>query len=85
MPGGKLKQGAHNNAIEAFAPFAAGVFVAHLGGGNARHAAILSMAFIALRVVYLGVYLADVAAARSLVWLLGVGCVAGLMFLPLLR
>jgi uncharacterized MAPEG superfamily protein len=33
----------------------------------------LAMAFIGVRVVYTGLYLANVAALRTLVWCIGVG------------
>src|SRR5262245_54155516 len=43
---GKRAQGAHLNAFEAFAPFAAAVFVSHLGGANPQRAAWLAIAFV---------------------------------------
>jgi uncharacterized MAPEG superfamily protein len=62
---------AHRNHFEAFAPFAAAVIVAELM--HARQGAIdrLAGAFILLRLLYTGFYIADLAALRTLAWSLG--------------
>jgi uncharacterized MAPEG superfamily protein len=76
---------AHNNAFEGFAPFAASVFVAHLGGGNASHATALALAYVVARVVYTAVYLAGAGNLRSLVWFAGMLATIGLFGLPVLK
>jgi len=40
----------------------------------------LAMAFIAARLVYVALYLADVAALRTLVWGVGLACSVALFF-----
>jgi len=82
---GKRALSVHQNSIEAFAPFAAAVFVAHLGGANPTFSAYLALGFIASRLVYAALYLADLANIRSLVWFLGIGCTIGLFVLPWMK
>ncbi len=76
---------AHLNAFEAFAPFAAGVMMAQLAGVEPATIALLALVFVALRVLHGVLYLADVATARSLVWLGGYGCVLSLLALAAIR
>ncbi|HEX3771688.1 MAG TPA: MAPEG family protein [Polyangiaceae bacterium] len=76
---------AHLNAFENFAPFAAAVFVAHLGHASESLTAPLALVFVAARIAHPALYIADLASARSLAW--GVGFVAtfALFLSPLLR
>jgi uncharacterized MAPEG superfamily protein len=68
---------AQANAWEAFPFFAAGVLVAHAMQVPASHIDTLAVAFIVLRVIYLGLYLANFALLRSLVWIAAWGvCIA---------
>ena len=76
---------AHLNAFEAFAPFAAGVVMAQLAGVAAATIAMLALAFIVLRVLHGVFYLADIAMARSLVWMGGYVCVVALLVLAAMR
>jgi uncharacterized MAPEG superfamily protein len=69
---------AQQNSHEAFPPFAAGVIIAHLCNAPQPTVDALALTFIAARVVYGFCYVADLAGLRSLVWLLGFACVAGL-------
>jgi uncharacterized MAPEG superfamily protein len=39
--------------------------------------------FVALRIAYTFIYIADAAAVRSLIWAAGVACVAWLLLLSL--
>lgn len=71
--------GAHLNAFEAFAPFAAGVLMAQLAGVPHATIAALAVAFITLRVVHGVLYLADRHSLRSLAWAGGLGCVLALL------
>lgn len=71
--------GAHLNAFEAFAPFAAGVVMAQLAGVSPSTIASLSLTFIVLRVLHGVLYLADRPRLRSLAWALGYGCVLALL------
>jgi uncharacterized MAPEG superfamily protein len=76
---------AHLNAIENFAPFAAAVFVAHLGHAGEPLAGGLALAYVAARAVYPVLYLADLASARSTVWGIGMLATLGLFVSPLFR
>ena len=59
---------AHENGFEAFGPFAAGVLACKVAGVDADQVALLSMGFIALRVVYLVLYLRNLSTLRSITW-----------------
>lgn len=77
--------GAHENSFEAFAPFAAGILACKVSGVDADTLAQLALAFVVVRVVYLVLYLRDVAMLRSVVWALGFFITLALLVLPLLR
>ena len=74
----KRAANAHNNGFEAFAPFAAAVFMS-LRSGKLNLIAILCIAFIALRAGYIWAYIADNAKLRSPMWFLGALCTVALM------
>lgn len=76
-------RGAHDNSFEAFAPFAAGVLACKVAGVDADEIALLSMAFVILRTVYLVMYLKNLAMVRSAVWTLGFLVSLALLTLPL--
>jgi uncharacterized MAPEG superfamily protein len=78
---GRRALAAHQNAFEAFAPFAAAVFTAHLAGADARWSAILAITHVAARALYLVMYLGDKATARSAVWFVGLAATVGLFLL----
>jgi uncharacterized MAPEG superfamily protein len=48
-----------------------------------QRVAMLSIAFVVVRLVYGLVYLANIAALRSLVWFAGLACVVALLILAL--
>ncbi|MDY6943118.1 MAG: MAPEG family protein [Pseudomonadota bacterium] len=70
---------AQQNAYEAFPPFAAAVIIAHLTGGAAQ-ATIdgWALAFVALRTLYMAMYILNAATLRSLVWTAAFACIIGL-------
>ncbi|MGI8560226.1 MAG: MAPEG family protein [Luteimonas sp.] len=70
---------AHLNAFEAFAPFAAGVLMAQLAGVDPTRITWLAVAFVVFRVAHGILYLANIHAMRSLVWLGAFACVVVLM------
>ncbi len=74
----------HQNMIEAFPVFAAGVLVALLAGATGAWLTGLAIAFVIARVVYSVCYLADVHALRSIAWAVGFAASVGLMVLALL-
>ena len=71
--------GAHLNAFEAFAPFAAGVVLAQLAGVAVSTINMLATLFIAFRILHGIFYLAVLQSLRSLAWLGGFACVIALM------
>ena len=75
---------AHLNSFEAFPFFAAAVLAAMVTGADAARVTLLAIAFVVLRLVYFAVYLANVAALRTLVWFGGLGCAVAI-FVEALR
>ena len=71
--------GAHLNAFEAFAPFAASVLMAQFAGVDPGRVSTLAMAFVAFRILHGIFYLTASHQLRSLTWLAGFACVAALM------
>ncbi|MBL37143.1 MAG: hypothetical protein CMP07_01920 [Xanthomonadales bacterium] len=74
---------AHQNMIEAFPVFAAGLLLALVAGVQGQWVATLSIVFVVARVVYSVCYWADIHMLRSLSWGVGFGASIGLMALPL--
>ena|ERR1700733_13841382 len=72
---------AHRNHFEAFPAFAAGVVIAELADVAQPSINLVAGLFIALRIVYTAMYLADRAALRSTVWSLGFIAVIALFVL----
>jgi len=81
---GKRAVAAHQNAFEAFPPFALAVVVAYVGDADRTLLHGLAVGFLVLRIAYQVAYVADVAALRSLLWAGAVGCCVGLMLTPVL-
>lgn len=79
---GKRAQAAHQNTFEAFAPFAAAVFAAHLAHVDPTRNAVLACTFVAARVAYPIAYLTDLDKLRSGVWFVGFLANVGLFLLP---
>ncbi len=75
---------AHQNSFEAFSLFAAGVLVAHATNTQGSLIDILAVLFVVSRVLYLGLYWADLAWQRSLVWVVGLACSLLLLLSPVL-
>jgi len=75
---------AHQNMLEAFPVFAAGVLVALWSNADPGWTATLAVVFVIARVAYTILYLGDFHILRSLSW--GVGFIAsvGLMALALI-
>ena len=66
------------NSFEAFPMFAAAVIIAHLTGAEQDYINTLAIAFIGIRIAYGVMYLANLAALRTLVWTAGLACVIAL-------
>jgi uncharacterized MAPEG superfamily protein len=69
---------AHENAFEAFPPFAAAVIIAHLARAPQGWIDLLAIVFTVARIAYALLYILDKPTPRSIVWTLGLGCVVGL-------
>ena len=79
---GKRALAAHQNQIESFPFFAAGVLVAVTSGITGSIVDYLAIAFVVARIVYIALYIKNVATLRSLVWVVGFGCSLALMCSP---
>ncbi|MEE4664411.1 MAPEG family protein [Pseudomonas alliivorans] len=75
----KRAHAAQLNSYEVTPSFAAAVIIAHIAG-NAQLVTIdvLAVLFITSRLLYIIFYLADLAALRSLTWLVGMGLIIAL-------
>jgi len=78
---GQRALGAHENAFEAFPPFAAGVLLALWVQAPLGQVQTLCLVWVAARALHLGFYLADVGMLRSLSWAVGMACSIWLMCL----
>jgi uncharacterized MAPEG superfamily protein len=77
---GKRADRAQINAVEAFAPFAALVIVAHLSGKADGTTAFWAMCFFWLRLAHAVVYLLAIPYLRTLIFTLGFVSVAGIFW-----
>ncbi|WP_025995655.1 MAPEG family protein [Pseudomonas viridiflava] len=75
----KRAHAAQLNSYEVTPAFAAAVIIAHVAG-NAQLVTIdvLAVLFITSRLLYIIFYLADLAAMRSIIWLVGMGLIVAL-------
>jgi uncharacterized MAPEG superfamily protein len=69
---------AHQDAIEAFAPFAAAVLAAHLLGADPRRSSVLAVTWLVARTLHVLAYLADADYLRTGLALLSTVAVLGL-------
>jgi uncharacterized MAPEG superfamily protein len=79
---GARARAVHANQIESFPLFAAGVLVATTAAPRVDAIDCLALIHIATRLVYPVLYLKDVAAGRSLVWILGYAACLALLTSP---
>jgi len=68
---GKRALAIHINQIESFPLFAAGVLVATAMSLSTSVVDYLAIAYVVSRVIYMPLYLNDIATMRSLVWSVG--------------
>lgn len=79
---GQRALAAHENQIESFPLFAAGVLVATVTGVTSAWVGYLAVLFVVARLVFFYLYLKDIAGVRSLVWVLSYLCALALMCSP---
>jgi len=72
---------AHQNTIEAFPLFAAGIVVALIANVDQASINALAVTFVIARLLYLLCYLCDISWLRSIIW--GVGYLASLTLIAL--
>ena len=77
-------QAAHLNTVEAFAPFAAALWVAYHYGVDAGLRDGLAVTFVIARALFIGAYLADLNPWRTVIWSVGHLAILGLFMAPLL-
>jgi len=77
---GKRADRAYLNAVEAFAPFAAMVIVAHLAGKANSMTAFWAMSYFWLRVAHAIVYWLGIPYVRTLIFTLGFVAVVGIFW-----
>ncbi|MCW7540387.1 MAPEG family protein [Aquabacterium sp. A7-Y] len=71
---------AQANSFEALPFFIGAVAIAFATGAPAERVDLLAAAFVGLRIVYIGLYIADLATLRSLVWTLALAVNIALLF-----
>jgi uncharacterized MAPEG superfamily protein len=74
---------AQANSWEALAVFSAAVLAVFISGIDMQRIATLAMVFVALRVAYIAVYLANQDKLRSLIFLVGFGICMYLFYLAM--
>jgi uncharacterized MAPEG superfamily protein len=77
---GKRAYRIHLNSVEAFAPFAALVLVAHVSGKADAMTAFWATSFFWLRLAHAVVYLLAVPYVRTVIFTLGFVAVAGIFW-----
>lgn len=70
---------AQNNHFEALPGFAAAVILCLVAGVDREWLDLWAMVFIAVRLVYTALYLANIAALRTLVWMGGTAIVVWML------
>ncbi|MEJ7929566.1 MAPEG family protein [Ramlibacter sp. AN1015] len=70
---------AQANSFEALPFFIGAVIVAHQLGASQALIDTLAVLFVTLRIVYVALYVAGLAAARSLVWVLALAVNVGIL------
>ena len=71
---------AQQNSFEALPIFIAGVLIAERLNAPQAHIDDLALLFVAVRIGYIGAYLANRANVRSALWVIGLGASIGLYF-----
>jgi uncharacterized MAPEG superfamily protein len=69
------------NTFEALPFFFAAVIIAHLLGANQARLDIMAFLFVLLRILYIMMYLADMAKVRTVLWIMGFLLNIGILFL----
>lgn len=71
---------AQANSFEALPFFMGAVIIAHQLGAHQTRLDLLAFVFVVLRLLYIMMYVADLATARSLAWVLALVVNVGILF-----
>jgi uncharacterized MAPEG superfamily protein len=74
--------GAHLNGIEVFPFFAAAVLLAEFRAAPQAWIDALAVAFVAIRLVYVLLYLGNMPTVRTIMWNLGFAVNVAIFFMP---
>jgi uncharacterized MAPEG superfamily protein len=77
---GQRANRAHINAVESFAPFAALVLVAHVGGVSNEATAMWAAVFFWARLAHAVVYVLGIPFLRTIIFTAGFVAVAGIFY-----
>lgn len=80
---GRRALSAHLNSFEAFPAFAVAVLMAASGDADPAWVGGLAVTFVAARIAYIGLYIADLHLLRSTFWTIGFAATVGLYALAL--
>ena len=72
---------AQANSFEALPLFMAAVIIAHQLGANQARVDILAFMFVVLRILYIMMYVSDMATARSVLWAAALLVNIGILFI----
>ncbi|RZI89498.1 MAG: glutathione metabolism protein [Variovorax sp.] len=73
--------GAQANSFEGLPFFIGAVIIAHQLGAAQARLDMLAVAYIALRVLYIALYIRGLSSARSVVWVLGLAVNIAILFI----
>lgn len=76
--------GAHQNGLEGFAFFAAAVIVAQIRAAPQGAVDAMALGYVALRIGYVALYLANRPTLRSMVWAVAFLLNVGILLSPML-
>lgn len=71
---------AQANSFEALPFFIGAVIIAHQLGGTQIRIDLLAFLFVVLRLLYIAMYVADMATARSLIWTVALAVNIAILF-----
>jgi uncharacterized MAPEG superfamily protein len=71
---------AQANSFEALPFFIGAVVIAHQLGASQTRVDILALLFVTLRVIYIALYVANLATLRSVAWVLALAANVGILF-----
>ncbi len=77
---GQRANRAHINAVEAFAPFAALVLVAHVGGVSNEATAMWAALFFWARLAHAVIYIVGIPFLRTIIFTVGFVAIVGIFY-----